>query len=1333
MADGIVNTMGFDCNDAIMALQKMDAAMARIENNFGTMASAMSSWNSSAQATVNVLKEIATYAGNAASAMSKLNNAMNKGGAAAQAPPPPPPPQKPELWLPPGVKEEYAKIGAAGQQAGQQVAAGGKTASVALEEAKGSAGRLTMSFSMLSRVVITQAVVRAISGIRDAMHEALSSQVEFQTHMSELNSLFDKPTQSMDQMSEAIAKLSKEFNFPLAQVVEAEYQAVSAQFVSAAQRADVMTASMKLAKVGCMELSTATSLITATLNAYGMSSGQADTVAGKFFQTVRDGKVRGEELAASLGKVMPVAAELGVDINEVTTAIVQLTVAGVKAPEAATSLRSALMALIKPSQDLSKELHNLGYNSGEQLIAGIGLIGALNLLRESTDQTIASAVKMIPNVRAQNTVLRETGENAAKAARELQTMRAAGAESLNKAFHIFIDTDAEKAKAELNKLSVWLTTDFGKTLLSAISGVLQMTGGVNTLTAAISGCAAPLAAGASLFVAYKVAAGAMAMYATQAAAAMAAEAASATAVATCMTAAEMAEARLAATTATLNTVLGTTAAVVGGAVAIWATFGFAVSKLRNELESARSDYNKTMDEMIAKNDAAHREITGRKDQANGQLIQRSVQAAAEINKIYFKEIEDAKTANQTRIDDTKSGMEAMISVKERGYHILKDVAREAEKEIEDSTKRTAADKAMMEDTSFKFAQEKEFKEYNPEQHHDSKNDWLYHKQQQQDEGMASKLAREGGIKLSNARSPEEEGEAQTYFKRAEAYAQMAKSAADKQNDTRAEEEAEGTLLGIVRQRMDAEGHLRQLKERQAQAAAGAAAKEKQVADKMRDYMKEYLKDSQMFDAKGNPLDEKTRAEHMVKSNKDLENFQGELQKSGTIDASKLLDFAALRNKLRDATKEGITDLQIHNVSVAPEALAKIKEQIDGSMGNLQLLKQFAPDMDFTKIDSTQWFEAVLKHLEDCRSKAKEFRDTLDDKAKESDNLKKLQGDVQATIETGHIGKEDNLRLAAQAASGATMPVARSLMTKEEKEQSYPTKVNAAIDKLQQDMKFYADRPANMTPEVIKELGERAKKIEKSPVAYSGDIKRDQDLLKLLRDIAAEKDLINQKSTTADWLKGGAAQAQGVLDKQPQNAVTSAADLAKKAGEFTQLMHANNNGMPELKTDLNAANATMAQMARNAQAMEAATAAAAADAQRIANTPTGQSNRELEAAGGMKNDDSGKTGAQQSQASGGMMWSFLADGGQPRGTDTTHAMLTPGEMVMNAATTRKFGAQLQSMNAGGSPSYHSHGGSVTSVGDISVHINNNGAVGAGTGRQIATELRRELRRGSSSLD
>ena len=484
MADEILSTLGFKCDDAIAALEKMDQKMNAMAGTFGSLTEAMSDWNASAAPTIECFKAIAEHANNAAAAVAKLNANMRKtGGSGQAAPPPPPPPPEPskQLWLPPGVKEEIEAIKPPIKQVGEE-----------LDKTKAKAGGFTVSLQMLSRIVITQAIVRAISGIRDAISEAITSNMEFQKRISELNSIMAGPKENMDGLKSSVAALAVEFNFPISQVAEAEYQAVSAQFTSTAQRADIMTASLKLAKIGCMELSTATTLIAATLNSYGMSSSQAETVAGKFFQTIQDGKVRGEELASSLGKVMPVASELGVSIDEVTTAIVQLTVAGVKAPEASTSLRSALMALIKPSADLKKELRELGFDSGEQIVAAYGLSGALDKLRDSTDGTIQSAVKLFPNIRAQNTILRETGDYASKTAKELEKMRAANAESLNKAYKIFIDTNAEKVSADLNKLKVWMTTDLGPTLVNAVAGFLSMTGGVGTLTSAINALVGPL-------------------------------------------------------------------------------------------------------------------------------------------------------------------------------------------------------------------------------------------------------------------------------------------------------------------------------------------------------------------------------------------------------------------------------------------------------------------------------------------------------------------------------------------------------------------------------------------------------------------------------------------------------------------------------------------------------------------------------------------------------------------------------------------------------------------------------------------------------------------------
>ena len=189
--------------------------------------------------------------------MGKLNANMGRQAAAAKPhrPRPHPRPNRQiELWLPPGVKEEIEAIKPPIKQVGE-----------VLDKTKAKAGGFTVSLQMLSRIVITQAIVRAISGIRDAMSEAITSNMEFQKRISELNSIMAGPKENMDGLKSSVAALAVEFNFPFGQVAEAEYQAVSAQFTSTAQRADIMTASLKLAKIGVMELNTATNLITGDL------------------------------------------------------------------------------------------------------------------------------------------------------------------------------------------------------------------------------------------------------------------------------------------------------------------------------------------------------------------------------------------------------------------------------------------------------------------------------------------------------------------------------------------------------------------------------------------------------------------------------------------------------------------------------------------------------------------------------------------------------------------------------------------------------------------------------------------------------------------------------------------------------------------------------------------------------------------------------------------------------------------------------------------------------------------------------------------------------------
>ena len=90
--------------------------------------------------------------------------------------------------------------------------------------------------------------------------------------------------------------------------------------------------------------------------------------------------------------------------------------------------------------------------------------------------------------------------------------------------------------------------------------------------------------------------------------------------------------------------------------------------------------------------------------------------------------------------------------------------------------------------------------------------------------------------------------------------------------------------------------------------------------------------------------------------------------------------------------------------------------------------------------------------------------------------------------------------------------------------------------------------------------------------------------------------------------------------------------------------------------------------------------------------------------------------------------YRAAGGPARGTDQISAMLSKGERVTNAKSSRKFASQLTAMNAGSQPVYRQSGGTVTNIGNVSVNVSGAKAPEQ-SARQMMKAFKRETRRGS----
>ena len=212
-----------------------------------------------------------------------------------------------------------------------------------------------------------------------------SESIEFQRHIAEVQTIAPQIGGSFAQLTSEAAEFAKQFNIPLKEATEGLYQTISNQFTGMADRANMMTAAMKLAKVGVMDFHDAILLITGTLNAYGMASEQAESVAAKFFTTIRLGRVRGQELAATMGQVMPIAKELGVSLDEVNSAMVGMTIGGMDAHKSVTALRSAMTAFLKPSEDMKRVTREMGFSDPTQLVAAKGFEGALQAIADAAD------------------------------------------------------------------------------------------------------------------------------------------------------------------------------------------------------------------------------------------------------------------------------------------------------------------------------------------------------------------------------------------------------------------------------------------------------------------------------------------------------------------------------------------------------------------------------------------------------------------------------------------------------------------------------------------------------------------------------------------------------------------------------------------------------------------------------------------------------------------------------------------------------------------------------------------------------------------------------------
>lgn len=228
--------------------------------------------------------------------------------------------------------------------------------------------------NQLASALAAAGITAAVKEIAEALLECAGAAATFETSIAKVATIADTSALSLDDIKSRIVTLSGETGRSAESIAEATYSAISAG-VDTASAVEFVEKATRLAAGGFTEAETAVDVLTTALNAYGLSVGETERVSDILITTQNLGKTTVDELANSVGKVIPLAAAYGVEMDNLGAAYAVLTAGGVATAEAGTYLKAMLNELGDSGSAVAGTLKEQTGKSFADLMAGGASLG----------------------------------------------------------------------------------------------------------------------------------------------------------------------------------------------------------------------------------------------------------------------------------------------------------------------------------------------------------------------------------------------------------------------------------------------------------------------------------------------------------------------------------------------------------------------------------------------------------------------------------------------------------------------------------------------------------------------------------------------------------------------------------------------------------------------------------------------------------------------------------------------------------------------------------------------------------------------------------------------
>lgn len=225
--------------------------------------------------------------------------------------------------------------------------------------------------------------ILAAAGIGKMLQAAFTEGSAFETEVAKVGTIADTTKVPIGELKEQITDLSGTMGIAAGDLAEATYQAISAGQDTGDAVAFAGQAA-KLAAAGFTSSSSAVDILTTALNAYGLGADKATHVSDVLLTTQNLGKTSVDELSASMGRVIPLAAAYKVNVENLSSGLAIMTANGIATAEATTYTKSMLNELGDTGSTVGKILQKeTGQGFAELMDSGQSLGDVLQVLYDS--------------------------------------------------------------------------------------------------------------------------------------------------------------------------------------------------------------------------------------------------------------------------------------------------------------------------------------------------------------------------------------------------------------------------------------------------------------------------------------------------------------------------------------------------------------------------------------------------------------------------------------------------------------------------------------------------------------------------------------------------------------------------------------------------------------------------------------------------------------------------------------------------------------------------------------------------------------------------------------